>query len=1046
MTSRQTRESLRTVLGPLIANEDIERIEAARGTNCPACSAWIDLSHLLASGRVLCPACHKKLATRKLSGEDTLVQAIPPPLAPDDDPSAMAKLPSLDDKSPTLPAPATPTPAAAVEATGSRRIGRYLLIDKVGVGGMGEVWRALDPQLHRQVAVKLLHRRTSDIDRERFKREARIAASLDHPAIVRLLDAGVDDAQAFLVQEFIEGTSLSARLKDGPLEPDHALRLLRTLAEGMRHAHDQAVIHRDLKPANVLIDTAGNPKLTDFGLARREGEASDLSLSGQILGTPRYMAPEAIRDPRLVSARSDVYGLGTILYEMLTGQPPIGGDNLHHILFRVAEGDIVDVRELNPNVPRGLEAITRKCLARDPGQRYASAFELVADLDRALAGESVQAETSARPLTGLAGERLGGYAIDRRMFSTPQGSVYGAYHRAAERRALVLVGLPVGPAERSRIEAEHERNRAVAHPNLMSAHALSFSDEGHPLLELPLVKGDSLEQVLRESATLEQELAVEIARQLLDGLAALHDAGLAHGPLSPGSVLLVPDAGGRYARLIASGYSLSGASEPAVDHRTAAAQADAGPPAEAVPPRGEAHESLAATRVLADAPVAPHGESTHMARPSDSAIEAAFAKVTGETSNYPSTLARHAPRTPSSDLHAAGALLYQMLTGAPPSIALRTEPETRRLGQLVPLEVARPGYSFHPALDAAVRRAIAHQSAHRFQTARAFALALPHIAPPGPIGRLAWAMPVWLVLVYALFGPVVARLPDDRVDLRWNPLAALEPRDRAPGRGAIAYAVGTLELYDLVPLPAETASLTALKPAPFAGRDQAVEWCRARGAARTPIDIVAGMRRVSGTDFELWLDTTEVSRAAYAAFLAEVRAAHPTFPEPLGWGAPEDVRLPVRGVSWHEAACYALWAGKTLPTEEQWCWAAGHRGPSSSWLWPWGNSPVTPQRACYSTREAPARTPVPAGTLVGGATPDGILDLCGNVWEWTQTAHPARPDHFVLLGGCYASTADELLWSNDRQGGEATLLRDGGLPTLRSITIGVRCAYTPRKP
>jgi serine/threonine-protein kinase len=215
---------------------------------------------------------------------------------------------------------------------------------------------------------------------------------LDHPGIVPIFEVGEDAGRPFLVMAFVPGPSLAARLAGGPVPARDAAGLVRDAARAVQHAHDQGVVHRDLKPANILIGPDGRPRVTDFGLAKRSGEET-LTADGQVLGTPAYMPPEfaAGRADRAGPA-ADVYGLGGVLYALLTGRPPFTGDTPLHTLRRVAEDDPVPPRSVNPRVDYGLQAVCLKCLEKDPRHRYRSAAALAADLDRYLAGEPPRAE------------------------------------------------------------------------------------------------------------------------------------------------------------------------------------------------------------------------------------------------------------------------------------------------------------------------------------------------------------------------------------------------------------------------------------------------------------------------------------------------------------------------------------------------------------------------------------------------------------------------------------------------------------------------------
>ncbi len=281
-------------------------------------------------------------------------------------------------------------PADSVIAAGTppapARLGEYEILEEIGRGGMGVVYKAFDPGLGRAVAVKVLSGGTP----ERFAVEAEAAAAVRHPAVVEVYRWGNQDGVPFLAMEHCPGGSLAARLAAGPLFPRVAAEVVQCLARGLHAAHERSVIHRDLKPANVLMDHAGAPKIADFGLARRM-EAPGLTQSGAVLGTPPYMAPEQVRDSRSAGPPADVYSLGAILYECLTGRPPFQAATSAETLAQVLTEEPPAPRSLNPAVPRDLETIALKCLAKEPQRRYASADALADDLRRFLDGKTIVA-------------------------------------------------------------------------------------------------------------------------------------------------------------------------------------------------------------------------------------------------------------------------------------------------------------------------------------------------------------------------------------------------------------------------------------------------------------------------------------------------------------------------------------------------------------------------------------------------------------------------------------------------------------------------------
>ena len=273
-----------------------------------------------------------------------------------------------------------------------RDFGPYELIREIGRGGMGVVYEARQKGLDRSVAVKMIlagHLASPELVR-RFQAEAKAAARLRHSNIVHIHDVGQFHGQDFFAMEYIEGQSLAERIKQGPIDANAAVRLVATVARAVEHLHQQGIIHRDLKPSNILLDADGQPYVTDFGLAKVFTGATDMTATGVIAGTPSYMAPEQASGRRAeISPATDVYSLGAILYELLTGAPPFHAESALDTLMAVLSGDPPMPRTLNPRIPRGLELICLKCLAKEPRDRYASAAALADELDRFARGEAL---------------------------------------------------------------------------------------------------------------------------------------------------------------------------------------------------------------------------------------------------------------------------------------------------------------------------------------------------------------------------------------------------------------------------------------------------------------------------------------------------------------------------------------------------------------------------------------------------------------------------------------------------------------------------------
>jgi serine/threonine protein kinase len=334
--------------------------------------------------------------------------------------------------------PAVTLPArSSVEAREPpRTFGDFELIRELGRGGMGVVYEARQQSLNRTVALKMVLRGdlASADDRARFRAEAEAAARLVHPNIVQVHEVGDVAGQPYFAMQFVPGVTLARRLAGGPLPPREAAKLVAAIARGVDHAHQNGVLHRDLKPANVLLEVVSGqwpaankdetsptidhssltalPKVTDFGLAKLLDAVGSLTQTGAIVGTPSYMAPEQARAEKQLTPAADVYALGAILYECLTGRPPFQAATALDTLMLVMEQDPVPPRLLNPGVPRDLETVCLKCLEKTPTRRYPSAAALANDLEAFISGEPVAARQS-----GLAS------FIDRLFQETPHAAV-----------------------------------------------------------------------------------------------------------------------------------------------------------------------------------------------------------------------------------------------------------------------------------------------------------------------------------------------------------------------------------------------------------------------------------------------------------------------------------------------------------------------------------------------------------------------------------------------------------------------------------------------
>ena len=306
--------------------------------------------------------------------------------------------------------------------------GDYELLEVIGRGGQGVVYRARQKSLNRTVALKVigLGHWATDAHLKRFRREAEAAASLDHPGIVPIYEVGERDGSCYFSMKLVEGGQLDEVAKREPMPVRQAAQLIAKLARTVHYAHEHSILHRDIKPGNILLDGEGEPHLTDFGLARLVETESTVTRTMEVLGTPSYMAPEqAVGNNAAVSCATDVYGLGAVLYQLLTGQPPFAGGTTYETIKLLLDTEPRPPRALNSKIDRDLSTICLKCVDKDPKRRYSSALALATDLERWLKGLPTVARPVSAPAriwrwsrrnpkllaTGAAGLLLGAAAI-----------------------------------------------------------------------------------------------------------------------------------------------------------------------------------------------------------------------------------------------------------------------------------------------------------------------------------------------------------------------------------------------------------------------------------------------------------------------------------------------------------------------------------------------------------------------------------------------------------------------------------------------------------
>ncbi|MGE3315233.1 MAG: protein kinase [Planctomycetaceae bacterium] len=385
--------------------------------------------------------------------------------------------------------------SAAASTSFPRQFGGYELLNELARGGMGIVYKARQISANRIVALKVIQRGelAGPEDKLRFQTEAEAAASLSHPHIVPIYDVGEVDGQNYFSMELVAGDNLRRRVADGPLSNREAARVVQLVAAAMAYAHSKGIIHRDLKPENVLIDAAEQPRITDFGLAKRLEADSNLTSTGQILGTPGYMSPEqAGGETAKIDTRSDVYSIGAVLYCVLAGRPPFQAPSVIDTLIQVIGREPVSPREINPFVDKDLETLCLKCLEKQPSQRPPTAEHLSEELGRYLRGEPIH----SRPVGTVA--RVARWARRNRM--------------VAGLASAVLVSLVVGVSVSSyfavvatRRATEAEKGREIA---VRTLHSVLFNVQ-RKLKSFPQtreVRRTIIQEALRDLDTVSNEI------------------------------------------------------------------------------------------------------------------------------------------------------------------------------------------------------------------------------------------------------------------------------------------------------------------------------------------------------------------------------------------------------------------------------------------------------------------------------------------------------------------------------------------------------------
>jgi serine/threonine protein kinase/tetratricopeptide (TPR) repeat protein/TolB-like protein len=449
---------------------------------------------------------------------------------------------------------------------------RYEILKRLGEGGMGAVYKARDQELDRLVAVKVIRPDLAghpDI-LKRFKQELILARQVTHKNVVRIFDLGSADGRKFITMDYIEGRDLKSILVErGKLPPAEVIPILQQICRGLEAAHAEGVVHRDLKPQNIMLDDAGRVWLMDFGLARSM-ELSGLTRTGVLMGTPDYMSPEQARAEK-VDARSDLFSLGIIAFEMLTGRLPFEAETLMAKLLQRVQQKAVPVTQIDPRIPAALGAVVSKCLEPSVAQRYQSVREVLDDLSRLtetaaaqatgaqaagaqanFAGQATQAtsagaapEASSISLAGLGpGSQFGPrYRIESEIGEGGMGKVYKAYDSDLDRTVALKLVRPELAGDASslqRFKQELLLASRISHRNILRIHDLGDVG-GVKFISMAFVQGMDLHELIAKTGKLRTERVENIAKQLAGALQAAHAEGVVHRDLKPRNVLITVD-------------------------------------------------------------------------------------------------------------------------------------------------------------------------------------------------------------------------------------------------------------------------------------------------------------------------------------------------------------------------------------------------------------------------------------------------------------------------------------------------------------------------